>query len=42
MPNPKVGTVTPDLLSAIKEISAGKFEFKTDKEGNVHSIFGKL
>lgn len=42
MPNPKAWTVTPDLNSAIKEISAGKFEFKTDKQGNVHSFFGKL
>ena len=42
MPNPKAGTVTPDLLSAIKEIAAWKFEFKTDKQGNVHAIFGKL
>ena len=42
MPNPKAGTVTPDLVSAIKEISAWNFEFKTDKQGNVHSIFGKL
>jgi len=42
MPNPKAGTVSPDLVSAIKEIAAGKFEFKTDKQGNVHSIFGKL
>lgn len=42
MPNPKAGTVTPDLESAIKEIAAGKFEFRTDKHGNIHSIFGKL
>ena len=42
MPNPKAGTVSPDLVSAIKEIAAGKFEFKTDKQGNVHAIFGKL
>ena len=42
MPNPKAGTVSPDLVSAIKEIAAWKFEFKTDKQGNVHSIFGKL
>ncbi|MDD3303182.1 MAG: 50S ribosomal protein L1, partial [Candidatus Gracilibacteria bacterium] len=42
MPNPKTGTVSDDLVSAVKEIAAGKFEFKTDKQGNVHSIFGKL
>jgi len=42
MPNPKAGTVSPDLVTAIKEIAAGKFEFKNDKQGNVHSIFGKL
>ena len=42
MPNPKAGTVTPDLESAIKEIAAGKFEFRTDKHGNIHTIFGKL
>lgn len=42
MPNPKTGTVGDDLVSVIKEIAAGKFEFKTDKQGNVHSIFGKL
>jgi len=42
MPNPKAGTVGPDLLSITKEIAAGKFEFKNDKQGNVHTIFGKL
>ena len=42
MPNPKTWTVSPDLVSAIKEIAGWKFEFKTDKQGNVHSIFGKL
>ncbi len=42
MPNPKAGTVGPDLVSIAKEIAGGKFEFKTDKQGNIHSIFGKL
>jgi len=42
MPNPKAGTVSPKIEEAIKEIAAGKFEFKNDKQGNVHSIFGKL
>ena len=42
MPNPKAGTVSPNIEDAIKEIANGKFEFKNDKEGNVHSIFGKL
>lgn len=42
MPNPKTGTVWDDLLSIVKEIANGKFEFKTDKQGNVHSTFGKL
>jgi large subunit ribosomal protein L1 len=42
MPNPKAGTVGEDLLAIIKELAAGKFEFKNDKQGNVHSIVGKL
>jgi large subunit ribosomal protein L1 len=42
MPNPKAGTVSDDLVSAVKEIVAWKFEFKTDKNWNIHSIFGKL
>lgn len=42
MPNPKTWTVSPDLISTIKEIIAWKFEFKTDKQWNIHSIFGKL
>lgn len=42
MPNPKTGTVGDNLDSIIKEIMAGKFEFKNDKQGNVHSLVGKL
>lgn len=42
MPNPKSGTVTPDIEKAISELQAGKIEFKTDKFGIVHSLFGKV
>ncbi len=42
MPNPKAWTVTDNIIDSIKEIKAGKFEFRTDKHGNIHSIFGKL
>lgn len=42
MPNPKAGTVGDDLLSIASEIAKGRFEFKNDKQGNVHSIVGKL
>lgn len=42
MPNPKTGTVGEDLVAIVSEIAAGKFEFRTDKHGNVHSVFGKL
>jgi len=42
MPNPKSWTVGEDLVAITKEIAAWKFEFKNDKQWNVHSIFGKL
>lgn len=41
MPNPKSGTVTPDVARAVTEIKAGKIEFRVDKAGNVHAIVGK-
>src|SRR3984957_3805247 len=42
MPNPKTGTVTDDTAKAVKEVKAGRVEFKMDKAGNVHVIVGKL
>jgi large subunit ribosomal protein L1 len=42
MPNPKAGTVGENLEAIVKELMAGRFEFKNDKQGNVHSIVGKL
>lgn len=41
MPNPKSGTVTMDVANAVKEVKAGKIEFRTDKAGIVHSTVGK-
>jgi large subunit ribosomal protein L1 len=41
MPNPKSGTVTQDVATAVKEVKAGKIEFRVDKGGNVHSTVGK-
>jgi large subunit ribosomal protein L1 len=41
MPNPKTGTVTVDVAKAIKEIKAGKVEFRVDKTGIVHAPVGK-
>ncbi|EAX47689.1 ribosomal protein L1 [Thermosinus carboxydivorans Nor1] len=42
MPNPKVGTVTMDVARAVKEIKAGKIEYRTDKAGNIHAPIGKV
>ncbi len=41
MPNPKSGTVTPEVEKAVKELSAGRIEFRNDKAGLIHTIFGK-
>ena len=42
MPNPKTGTVTFDVAKAVREVKAGKVEFRVDKAGNMHVPFGKV
>ena len=41
MPNPKTGTVTDDTAKAVKEVKAGRVEYKVDKGGNIHVLVGK-
>ncbi len=41
MPNPKTGTVTPDVAKAVSEIKGGKIEFRVDRHANLHFIIGK-
>jgi large subunit ribosomal protein L1 len=42
MPSPKNGTVTDDVVTAVREFTAGKIEFKNDTGGNVHAVVGKM
>jgi large subunit ribosomal protein L1 len=42
MPNPKSGTVTPDVAKAVAEFKAGRVEFRNDRYGNVHLPVGKV
>src|SRR5690606_17029667 len=42
MPNPKVGTVTPDVAGAVRNAKAGQVRFRTDKAGIVHATIGKV
>jgi large subunit ribosomal protein L1 len=42
MPSPKNGTVTMDVIRAIKEFAAGKVEYRNDSGGNIHAVVGKL
>lgn len=42
MPNPKAGTITPEIKKTIQEIKKGKVEFRSDKLGNLHNVIGKV
>ena len=42
MPNPKVGTVTPDVAQAVRNAKAGQVQFRVDKAGIVHAVIGKV
>ena len=42
MPNPKTGTVTTDVAKAVREVKAGKVEFRVDKTGVIHAAVGKV
>lgn len=42
MPNPKSETVTPNIIAAIKEFASGKISFKSDEQGIVHQVIGKM
>ena len=42
MPNPKTGTVTPDVTTAVRETKAGKVEYRVDKTGVIHVPVGKV
>ncbi|HCW32917.1 MAG: 50S ribosomal protein L1, large subunit ribosomal protein L1 [Candidatus Peregrinibacteria bacterium GW2011_GWE2_39_6] len=42
MPNPKAGTISPEIEKIIKEVKRGKIEFRNDKQGNLHNLVGKV